>query len=93
MDEGRNREIRRILARIGHKVTELKRVAIGPLALGELPSGGHRPLTAAEVKLLKKFVAGTLPKKVTKKKRIGKSAKSSTARWYQFQSWQQRKAK
>ncbi len=57
LDEGRNREIRRILARIGHKVVQLRRVAIGPLALGDLPLGSHRQLTAMEVKLLQKAAA------------------------------------
>ncbi|MEO1525904.1 MAG: pseudouridine synthase, partial [Planctomycetota bacterium] len=37
--EGKNREIRRILARLGHKVQVLRRVAIGPLRLGDLPTG------------------------------------------------------
>ncbi len=52
--EGRNREIRRMLAGIGHKVRTLKRVSIGPLRLGDLPRGAHRALTSAEIKLLKK---------------------------------------
>ena len=40
LDEGRNREIRRLLASVGHKVQVLKRVAVGPLRLGDLPPGG-----------------------------------------------------
>ncbi len=51
--EGKNREIRRILARLGHKVQHLRRVAIGPLRLGELPSGAYRQLSFEEVKKLK----------------------------------------
>ncbi len=51
--EGRNREIRRLLARIGHKVFSLTRIAMGPLRLGELPSGAHRSLTREEVKSLR----------------------------------------
>lgn len=49
LSEGKNREIRRILARLGHKVVGLKRLAIGPLRLGQLPVGGWRPLTREEV--------------------------------------------
>lgn len=51
--EGKNREIRRVLARVGHKVLQLKRIAIGPIRLGELPEGAYRELTIAEVKALK----------------------------------------
>jgi len=50
--EGRNREIRRILARIGHKVVQLKRVAIGPIRLGTMPVGAHRMLSRSEVQAL-----------------------------------------
>lgn len=51
--EGKNREIRRVLARVGHKVLQLKRIAIGPVRLGELPEGAYRELTVSEVKALK----------------------------------------
>ena len=54
LDEGRNREIRRLLAKIGHKVLNLRRVSIGPLRLADLPSGAHRRLTADEVKSLRR---------------------------------------
>ena len=37
LNEGRNREIRRILARVGHKVLGLKRIAFGPIKLANLP--------------------------------------------------------
>ncbi|MEM6470817.1 MAG: pseudouridine synthase [Planctomycetota bacterium] len=50
--EGKNREIRRILARLGHKVQVLRRIAIGPLRLGDLPAGAYRPLTRDEVRRL-----------------------------------------
>jgi 23S rRNA pseudouridine2605 synthase len=63
LDEGRNREIRRLLARIGHKVTRLKRIAIGPLQLGDLVVGGWRRLVPAEVEALRKASAHTSPKK------------------------------
>ncbi len=52
LSEGQNREIRRLLARIGHKVLVLERVALGSLRLGPLPVGAHRTLTADEVKSL-----------------------------------------
>lgn len=54
LNEGRNRELRRILARVGHKVLRLKRVALGPLRLAELPVGAYRPLSREEVQQLKR---------------------------------------
>jgi 23S rRNA pseudouridine2605 synthase len=48
--EGRNRQIRRRMAAAGHVVEHLVRVAIGPLALGDLAPGAARRLTADEVK-------------------------------------------
>jgi 23S rRNA pseudouridine2605 synthase len=54
LKEGQNREIRRVLARIGHKVLRLKRIAMGSLRLGEMPSGAHRRLTLDEVQELQR---------------------------------------
>src|SRR5207247_10863403 len=51
--EGKNREIRRLLARLGHKVLRLKRIAIGPIRIGDLKSGKARRLKADEVELLR----------------------------------------
>ncbi|MEQ8208508.1 MAG: pseudouridine synthase [Lacipirellulaceae bacterium] len=53
LDEGRNREIRRLFARVGHKVQKLTRVAVGPVRLGDLPRGAYRELTSQEVKKLR----------------------------------------
>jgi 23S rRNA pseudouridine2605 synthase len=52
LNEGRNREIRRILARVGHKVLALKRLAVGRVKLGDLPLGGWRRLMPGEVEAL-----------------------------------------
>ena len=49
LKEGKNREIRRLLARLGHKVMALQRVAVGSVPLGKLLPGEYRTLTAAEV--------------------------------------------
>lgn len=51
--EGRNREIRRMLARVGHKVLQLRRIALGPIRLGDLPDGAYRELSLAEIKALR----------------------------------------
>lgn len=48
LDEGKNRQIRRILEGLDVDVLRLVRVAVGPLPLGELPKGGTRLLTPAE---------------------------------------------
>ena len=53
LHEGRKRQVRRMLSTVGYPVLELKRVGIGPLALGNLPAGKWRYLTADEVKTLR----------------------------------------
>ncbi|WP_115559726.1 pseudouridine synthase [Xanthomonas arboricola] len=52
LDEGRNRQIRRLLAAVEIGVLRLVRVAIGPLPMGELGKGAWRMLSAEEVQAL-----------------------------------------
>ena len=49
LDEGRNRQIRRLLETCGVAVLRLVRVRIGSLALGELPKGQWRELSEREI--------------------------------------------
>jgi 23S rRNA pseudouridine2605 synthase len=53
LNEGKNREIRRILAKVGHKVLTLKRIAIGEVTMKGLKVGEFRPLTPYELKSLR----------------------------------------
>jgi 23S rRNA pseudouridine2605 synthase len=48
LDEGKNRQIRRMLSALGVEVLRLVRVAIGPLQLGKLAKGSYRALTSQE---------------------------------------------
>ncbi|PNS09594.1 pseudouridine synthase [Solilutibacter silvestris] len=52
LDEGRNRQIRRMLAALDINVLRLVRVAVGSLQLGELPKGQWRELTGEEIESL-----------------------------------------
>jgi 23S rRNA pseudouridine2605 synthase len=47
--EGRNREVRRIFARVGLQVRRLTRVKLGPLELGDLPLGAYAKLTPKDL--------------------------------------------
>ena len=51
--EGRNRIIRRACAAVGLDLVSLKRLRIGPIELGDLPEGSHRPLTPEEIGALR----------------------------------------
>jgi pseudouridine synthase len=53
--EARHRQVRRMLAKIGHKVKDLTRVKMGPLTLAGLAPGEFRELTPREVKALQKL--------------------------------------
>lgn len=55
LGEGRNRHIRRMFAAVQCPVTRLRRIAIGPLRLGNLKAGATRALTSKEVKAFRGF--------------------------------------
>jgi 23S rRNA pseudouridine2605 synthase len=50
--EGRNRQVRRMIEKVGNRVSELERVGFASLELGELPRGEARRLSRSEVKRL-----------------------------------------
>jgi 23S rRNA pseudouridine2605 synthase len=54
LQEGRNRQVRRMCAQVGHPVRKLTRIRMGPIGLGELRPGAWRDLSGAEVARLKK---------------------------------------
>ncbi len=56
--EGRKRQVRRMLERVGHPVIELHRESFGPLALGDLAAGEWRDLTSEEVDALRHAAGG-----------------------------------
>jgi 23S rRNA pseudouridine2605 synthase len=57
--EGRNRQVRRMCEAIGHPVTELRRVAIGPIGDRKLQPGRWRELTRSEVEKLRRAASAT----------------------------------
>lgn len=52
LDEGKNRQIRRMLDALSLQVLRLIRISIGPLQLGNLPKGAYRSLTPSELESL-----------------------------------------
>jgi len=52
LGEGKNREVRRMLAAVDLVITRLQRIQIGPIKLGELRPGKWRTLTEPEIKSL-----------------------------------------
>jgi len=61
LDEGKNRHIRRMLEALRIEVLRLVRVAIGPLALGDLPKGATRPLHREEKQALDRSMRAAIP--------------------------------
>lgn len=51
--EGRNRQVRRMIEAVSSRVLKLVRIAIGPIRIGTLAIGKHRPLTPAEIETLR----------------------------------------
>jgi 23S rRNA pseudouridine2605 synthase len=56
--EGKKREIRRMLSKLGHKVMSLNRIAVGPISLKGLSAGECRSLSRHEIELLRKVASG-----------------------------------
>ncbi|MEC9093358.1 MAG: pseudouridine synthase, partial [Planctomycetota bacterium] len=79
LDEGRNREVRRLLAKIGHKVLFLRRVAIGSFVLQGIPPGSNRQLNNEEVRLLSRNPYRRKRKTITKQKSGFRGSKSGRA--------------
>jgi len=61
LDEGKNRQIRRMLAALEVEVLRLVRVAIGPVALGNLAKGEFRPLSGEERMAMDRALARARP--------------------------------
>jgi len=73
--EGRNQQIRKMFKAVGHPVSKLRRVAIGPIADPKLTPGDWRELTKHEVKMLETMKE--LPKAKPKKKRVVRASGAS----------------
>ena len=59
LTQGLNRQIRRMFAFFGYRVTRLRRIRIMNIRLGDLPAGRYRELTKTELSELKKQLAGS----------------------------------
>ncbi len=60
MAEGRGRELRRTLSRLGHRVGRLKRVAFGTVSDRGLKVGNFRPMGEGEIRALRRAVQATV---------------------------------
>lgn len=69
LTEGMNREIRRVLAKVGHKVLNLRRVSVGPIRLATMEPGMFRRLEGQEVRDLWAYAKGIPLKKARKRAR------------------------
>ena len=58
--EGRNRQVRKMTAAVGHPTLRLVRIGIGPFSLGDLEPGGKRGLSPREVGELRRIVRKAL---------------------------------
>ncbi len=74
LTEGQNREVRRLFARVGHKVMKLKRIGFGPLRLSNIPTGAYRPLTPVELKVLQQFATTSPSRRPSSRTRPARKA-------------------
>lgn len=72
LHEGRNRQIRRMLLLVGHKVRKLHRVQIGPVKMTDLKSGMWRELTPDELEALQTASAKRPGERKGRQARVGK---------------------
>ena len=63
LHKGVNRVIRRVLAKLGHPVLDLRRVAIGPIRDPKLPEGASRPLRQREIAQLREAAGLAAPRR------------------------------
>src|SRR6185436_2368445 len=77
LKEGRTQQIRKMFQAVGHPVSKLKRVAIGPIADPQLTPGNWRELTKYEVKML--ATLKDLPAKKPRRTRTTTPRKKTTA--------------
>ena len=77
LSEGKNLEVRRLFALLGHEVERLRRIAIGPISLGDLPVGKYRTLSMRELEAILSGKGGADGKqrKVRKRKLIPHSSR------------------
>ena len=75
--EGRTQQIRKMFQAVGHPVSKLRRVAIGPLSDPRLTPGDYRELTSKEVKMLETMQEPAKPK--AKPRRAASTAKKKPA--------------
>lgn len=78
--EGRTQQIRKMFQAVGHPVSKLRRVAIGPLSDPRLTPGDYRELTSREVKMLATMQEPAKPKPVRRTPAKKKPAASSGAK-------------
>jgi 23S rRNA pseudouridine2605 synthase len=76
LSEGKNREVRRMLARLGHKVMRLRRVALGGLYLRRLAVGKARPLRYDELETLRRAAHSALERFKRRKTAAGSGDRS-----------------
>jgi len=77
LSEGRNRQIRRMMLAVGHKVRKLRRVQVGPLKLSHLRPGEWRELTPIEIKMLRKAARREPPSAAPHRKPAPRPAKGA----------------
>jgi 23S rRNA pseudouridine2605 synthase len=73
LGEGRSRQVRKMLESVGHKVSKLRRVAIGPIRDKSIPPGGFRDLSPAELDALRAVRPAPKPAKAPRTRPAARS--------------------